>query len=205
MKRSTKLILGIILTIVLVFPIFKMQSSAVENNEGKSEVKQNGNQQTEQLLQSDLEETTKFVQTLTCNKTGLREGEDITIDINISGSQHTASEFEGYLNYDKEVLSYKDGVANNGWSLLLFDSLESDEEAEGVIEISRENSDEVLAEGSIVSLTFTVLKDTEDTIVKLYDSWMADTNNISYSEDTQITLLSKANDGGDDDDDDIEE
>lgn len=168
-NKKIKIVTSIILILLMLINIFPVKSKAIET--------------------SNEEERYDYVQSLETSNRVLHEGEEITIDVKVLDCNREANIYEGYIDYDKEVLQYKSLVTNDGWEIASEDLALEDENEKGIMSFTKntENSENE----SIISIIFTVLKDTEDTIVKVYDSYMAGPTYIGYGQDKEITLKNR--------------
>ncbi len=134
-------------------------------------------------------ESGTFTQTLVASSNNLTPGKEVDISIKISNSTGKTNAYEGYIYYDTTVLKYKNSKGENGWHKLLFDDYETGgKDADGEISLSRTALDSVMAEGNIATITFEVIKDVEETSVRLYNAYMVEAAKIFITEDTELTI-----------------
>ena len=177
MKKSTKVILGILLAIIIVLP------NVITNVRALDEMK-------------DIEEETEYVppegnlthhedgfiiESKSAELTGV--GRDVTLEISFLYSVMESFNFSTYIKYDPQVLEYKSVTANKDWK----DKMVTEDVEEGKKRIRCAYDTQVI-DGNTIYITFTILKDVESTIVELINPYMFAGMDVLDGRDMQIEI-----------------
>ena len=151
-------IISIILIIAIILPCFPISVLATE---------------VKAVSQSlEVDETSKFKQSLITSTNEITEGNNVTISIQISDTselEESPNLYTAKISYDTSILKYQSAKGSNGWNLRLFDYVtnvsEVSEPMESMQETTKEasiilekNDSEMLVDGTIIYITFIVLK-----------------------------------------------
>ncbi len=195
MKRSTKVILGIILIIMIILPSILIKVRALNESEIIGE--EEPDQREERDDRDDIEEGETedvpqegnithhengfMIEGMSAELTGV--GRDVTLEISFLNSVMESFNFSTYVKYDPQVLEFKSVTANKDWE----NKMVTEDVEEGKKRISCAYDTQVI-DGNIIYITFTILKDAKSTIVELIDPYMFAGMDVLDGRDMQIEI-----------------